>query len=65
MESSGAGCQNLSLFYTALFVGTDYCYGDGENLMTKPSGSPIFAQFNFKRFKDRFPLDGIVAAGCH
>ena len=39
---SGGNCQSQALKYTALFVGSDYCYGDGVNVMPKPSSA-----FNF------------------
>ena len=31
-------CSSMKLHYTALFVGSDYCYGDGSNVIQKPSG---------------------------
>lgn len=31
-------CSSMKLHYTALFVGSDYCYGDGSNVIPKPSG---------------------------
>jgi len=34
----GSNCQSLRMHYTALFVGDDYCYGDGSNDIAKPSG---------------------------
>jgi len=36
--TNGGSCQSAALKYTALFVGDDYCYGDGNNVITKPSG---------------------------
>lgn len=30
-------CRKETLYYTALFVGEDYCYGDGSNTIPKPS----------------------------
>jgi hypothetical protein len=39
---SGGACStshNVSMYYTALFVGSDYCYGDGNNEISKPSGA--------------------------
>jgi len=35
---SCSSAQNANMLYTALFVGDDYCYGDGNNELTKPSG---------------------------
>ena len=35
-------CQSANLFYTALFIGDDYCYGDGENLIPKPTSAYRF-----------------------
>jgi hypothetical protein len=32
-----SNCNYTQLFYTALFVGSDYCYGDGSNVIDKPS----------------------------
>ena len=34
---AGGSCQSASLLYTALFVGDDYCYGDGQNTIAKPT----------------------------
>ena len=36
---SGGSCQSPQLYYTALFVGDDYCYGDGSNNIAKPSSA--------------------------
>jgi len=30
--------SQVKLYYTALFIGPDYCYGDGTNVIAKPSG---------------------------
>ena len=35
---SCSSAQNAGMLYTALFVGDDYCYGDGNNELIKPSG---------------------------
>ena len=34
---NGGSCSSANLFYTALFVGNDYCYGDGNNNIPKPA----------------------------
>ena len=34
---SNGSCTSQSLHYTALFIGDDYCYGDGNNEIVKPS----------------------------
>lgn len=39
---SGGSCQSAALKYTALFVGSDYCYGDGNNVISKPSSGFSF-----------------------
>ena len=39
---TSGSCQSANLFYTALFVGDDYCYGDGDNTIAKPSGPYTF-----------------------
>ena len=35
--TSGGLCSAATLHYTALFVGDDYCYGDGNNNIPKPT----------------------------
>ena len=35
-------CQSVDLYYTALFVGDNYCYGDGYNEIAKPSSAFTF-----------------------
>ena len=42
MGCTSGTCQSANLFYTALFVGDDYCYGDGTNTIPKPSGPFTF-----------------------
>jgi len=39
---SGGSCGTAALKYTALFVGDDYCYGDGDNQISKPSSGFSF-----------------------
>ena len=39
---SGGSCQSAALRYTALFVGDDYCYGDGNNVIAKPASGFSF-----------------------
>ena len=39
---SVSSCPTTHLYYTALFVGDNYCYGDGQNIITKPSGPFTF-----------------------
>jgi hypothetical protein len=41
-QQSGGSCQSASLLYTALFVGDDYCYGDGNNVIAKPASGFSF-----------------------
>ena len=35
-------CQSADLYYTSLFVGDDYCYGDGNNEIAKPHSGFTF-----------------------
>ena len=35
-------CGPADLFYAALFIGDDYCYGEGDNILAKPSGPFTF-----------------------
>lgn len=39
---SGGSCQSAALTYEALFVGDDYCYGDGTNVIAKPAAGFSF-----------------------
>lgn len=39
---TNGSCTSQPLKYTALFVGDDYCYGDGNNEITKPSSGFSF-----------------------
>jgi len=40
--TSGGSCQSANLYYTALFVGDDYCYGDGNSVIPKPASGFSF-----------------------
>ena len=39
---TSGSCQSAQLYYTTLFVGDDYCYGDGDNTIPKPSNPYTF-----------------------
>ena len=41
-QCTSGTCQAADLYYTALFVGDDYCYGDGYNEIAKPSSAFTF-----------------------
>ena len=40
-------CQSADLSYTVLFVGNDYCYGDGENFIPRPENPYIFGWWSW------------------
>lgn len=42
VSGSCTSAHDANMYYTALFVGDDYCYGDGNNEISKPSGAFIW-----------------------